>query len=126
MLLIDKLEHLERNKSVTRLNVYISDCLDERTVRGLFVFLKANLIFNALQDEFIKRNFFTDKESKDYVFEKTDEYYKCERFLKLIIKKKKCKEFIACMHELPSFRHVVKEIRKFQEREAKTISEGTY
>lgn len=95
-------------------------------MRRLFVFLKEKLIFNALQDELIKRNFFTDKESKDYVFEKTDEYYKCERFLKLIVKKKKCKEFIACMHELPSFVHVDEKIREFQEREANTILKGKY
>lgn len=106
---------------------FFSDCLDERTVRRLFVFLKKKLIFNTLQDEFIKRNFFADNKSKDYVFGKTDEYYRCERFLKLIIKKKICKEFIACMHELPSYRKVFERILEFQnsERKKSTILNGT-
>lgn len=88
------------------------------------MFLKKNLIFNTLQDEFIKRNFFPDNESKEYVFGKTDENYKCERFLKLIIKKKRCKEFIACMREPPFHSRIFKRIQDFQEHEANTILNG--
>lgn len=78
------------------------------------MFLKENLILDTLRDEFIVRNFFPDNESKEYVFGKTDEYNRGERFLKLIIKKKRCKEFVACMHDLPSYKHVLEEILKFQ------------
>lgn len=79
------------------------------------MFLKENLILDTLRDEFIVRNFFPDNESNEYVFGKTEEYIRGERFLKLIIKKKRCKEFVACMHDLPSYKHVLEEILKFQE-----------
>lgn len=88
------------------------------------MFLKENLIFNTLQDELNKRNFFPDNESKDYVFGKADENYKCERFLKLIIKKKRCRAFIACIGELPVHSRIFERIQEFQEHEANTILNG--
>lgn len=106
------------------MNVSFSDCLDELTVRRLFVFLKENLILDTLTDEFIVRNFFPDNESKEYVFGKKDKYYRDERFLKLLIKKKRCKEFVACMHDLPSYKHVLDKILKFQEDETKSALNG--
>lgn len=103
---------------------YFSDRLPELTVRRLFVFFKENLIFSSLQDEFYARNFFPDTESEEYVFGKTGDYYRCERFLKLLIKKKRCKEFFACMHDLPSYKHVFDEILKFQKNETNTSFNG--
>lgn len=109
---------------MTSLNVSFSDCLDELTVRRLFVFLKENLILDTLRDEFTVRNFFPDNESKEYVFGKIDEHYRSERFLKLLIKRKRCKEFVACMHDLPSYKHVLDKILKFQEDETKSALNG--
>lgn len=99
---------------------HFSDHLPELTVRRLFVFLKENLIFNNLQDEFYARDFFPDNESEEYVFGKTEDYYRVERFLKLLVKKKRCKKFLECMHELPSHEHVLDEILKFQKNETNT------
>lgn len=85
------------------------------------MFLKEHLEFDYLEDEFIKRNFFPDRNSRDYVFNAPGEYYRSERFLKLLIRKGRCKEFIECMHDMKSHHDVVYgRIRNFQNFEART------
>lgn len=79
---------------------------------------------DTIRDEFIVRNFFPDNESKEYVFGKMDKYYRGERFLKLLIKRKRCKEFVAYLHDLPSYKHVLEKILKFQEDEKKSALNG--
>lgn len=89
------------------------------------MFLKENLPFDYLQDEFIRKDFFPDRESRDYVFNAPGEYYRSEKFLKLLIKKGRCKEFIACMHNMKNCHNDIhRRIRSFQRFEANTAWRG--
>lgn len=74
------------------------------------MFLKEHLPFDDLKDEFIKKNCFPDDESKTYVFRAPGKYYRCERFLKMLIKNNKCTEFIACMHGMTCHKEIYDEI----------------
>lgn len=85
------------------------------------MFLKENLNFDFLQDEFITRKLVSIEQ--EYVFGKQD-FYRCERFLKLLIKKNICKEFIACMRDLDTQRHVYEKILKLQRQLADTAFNG--
>lgn len=93
------------------------------TVRRLFVFIKEHLEFDYLEDEFIERNFFPDRIDRDYVLDAPGEYYRSERFLKLLIRKGRCKEFIECMHDM-NHNVVYGRIRNFQNFEARTAWKG--
>lgn len=74
------------------------------------MFLKEHLPFDDFKDEFIKKNCFPNDESKTYVFRAPGEYYRCERFLKMLIKNNKCTEFIACMHGMTCHKEIYDEI----------------
>lgn len=107
-----------------RPTTHFRDSPDAFTVRRLFVFIKEHLEFEYLEDEFIKRNFFPDRNSREYVFNAPD-YYRCERFLKLLIRKGRCKEFIECMHDMKCNNDVVYgTIRNFQNFGARTAWQG--
>lgn len=98
-----------------RLKFYISDCPDTFAVRRLFVFLKENLNFDYLQDEFIQRNIISQRELADYILT-VHEYLRSEQLLKLIIKRKRCQEFVVCMQDFPEFEHINQIIRKFKNK----------
>lgn len=99
--------------------LFVLDNLDEFAIRSLFVFLKENLDFECLQDLLIHGNLLSAKEIDDYVFNVRGRHNRCERFLKLIIKKRRCHEFVAFLHTLPSEKFISEEILKVQENEAK-------
>lgn len=99
---------------------FFSDSPDAFVVRRLFVFIKEHLLFDSLQNEFTERNLFPDKESRTYVLSATGQYYRSERFLKLLINKQGCKEFIACMRDMHGHQHIHERIRKFQNFEGNT------
>lgn len=76
------------------------------------MFLKENLNFDYLQDDLIQRNILSERELKEYVDLVHEKYSRCEKFLKLIIKKKRCKEFVTSLGELPERKSIIKKIRK--------------
>lgn len=88
------------------------------------MFLKENLNFEDLQDEFINRNLLSEKECKEYVFIAHGKHYRNEKFLKLMIFKKKCNAFVACMQSLHCHEHINEKIREFQNIEIQAISKG--
>lgn len=96
------------------LTLYILDCLAELAVRRLFIFLKKNLNLDYFREYFNAKDLLSERELKEYVLT-VHEYFRTEKFLKLMIKKKRCKEFIAIMLELPDHdhHHITEEIRKF-------------
>lgn len=105
---------------VLSFNIYFfSDNLTELTVRQLFVFLKENIIFDIFENELTEMNVFTDEFSKEYINKVPGNSYRIEKILKLFIKTKRCKEFIACMQKSSSHRHVFGRIQEYQRYEAK-------
>lgn len=70
----------------------------EMAVRRSFVVMKKHLPFDFLQDEFISRNLLNQYDI-DNIFKDSNRYFKTERFLKLMIRMKRCKDFIACIKE---------------------------
>lgn len=90
----------------------------------MFIFLKETLNFDYLQDEFIQRNLLSEREHHDYVITVHGKHFRSEKFLKLIIKTKRCKEFVACMRELTEHEHIYKKILEFKNIQTQMTSEG--
>lgn len=89
------------------------------------MFIKEHLEFDFLKDEFIKRNFFPERNDRDHVFNAPIEYYRSERFLKLLIKKGRCNEFIECMHDVECQNNVIyNTILDFEKSDARTAWQG--
>lgn len=82
------------------------------------MFLKEHIDFKTLEDELIQRNLLLEKEREDYVCKDTSTHYREERFLKLIIRKRRCKEFVALMHEMHCYRFISETILEFQQGNA--------
>lgn len=80
------------------------------------MFIKDNLIFESLHDGLMQKKLLNEKEKEDYVCSNCARHYWSERLLKLIIRKKKCKEFVAFMHEMSCHKHVSEKIREVQEK----------
>lgn len=108
----------------SNITLYILDCLDERAVRKAFVYLKENLNFYYLRDEFIRKNVLSEKEIKECTTSTHCKHLRNEKILKLIIKKKRCKEFVICMKGLPEHRHIIKKIRELKKQETQMTSKG--
>lgn len=109
------------------LTLYILDRLAELAVRRLFIFLKKTVNFENFQEDFTQINLLSEKELKDYVLT-VHKYFRSEKFLKLMIKKRRCKEFVAFMLELPDYhhhhRHITEEILKFMRYETHKASKS--
>lgn len=90
-----------------RLNsLCLSECLDALAVRRLFVFMKENLNFESLQDELIQRKLLHEKEREDYVCKTMSKHFWIEKLVKLIIKNRRCKEFVAFINDMPCHKHI--------------------
>lgn len=87
------------------------------------MFLKENLNFESLQDELSRRNLLSEKETKDYAYNIPGEHFRVEKLLKLIIKKRKCNEFVTCLHETAIHNHIWEKIREFKE-DQQSVQEG--
>lgn len=105
-----------------------SEYSDEFAVRRLFIFIKDNLNFETLQDELTQKNLICDKEREDYICQTKYNHLRSERLLKLIIRKKRCPEFVTFMKEMPDHRckDISDKILELQEkvRETQEASEG--
>lgn len=74
------------------------------------MFLSENLNFESLQDELNQRNLISEKETKDYIFNAPGKHFRGGKFIKLMIKKRRCKDFVACLHETSNHGHICKKI----------------
>ncbi|XP_052678854.1 uncharacterized protein LOC128159711 isoform X2 [Crassostrea angulata] len=87
---------------------------DMLVVRGLFVFLKENLLFDSLQDELEQNELLTQIERDDIVCKDKCKFKMHERLLKLIIRNNKCNKFIALLNNMPSYQHISAKIMEFR------------
>lgn len=102
---------------------YFSDCLDELAVQRSFVFLSENLNFESLQDELNQRNLISEKETKDYIFNAPGKHFRGGKFIKLMIKKRRCKDFVACLHGTSKHSHICEKILEAKARQ-QLVQEG--
>lgn len=65
----------------------------ERIVRELFIYLKKTLNFEVDQDYLIQRQLLYEKEKEDLICKDQCKAFWCERYLKLLIMKKRCNNF---------------------------------
>lgn len=88
-----------------------SDNKAELIVRELFIFLKENLDFESEQDALIQRYLLNEREKEDSICKDQCKAFWCERYLKLLIMKKRCSKFIEFFHdqETSSKRHIISE-----------------
>lgn len=90
--------------------------------------MKENLIFESMQDELLQRKLLNEREIDEC--NNRIRHFKSETLIKIIIRKRRCKEFIAFIHELHSEEHVSKTILQFQtehskqEEKTQTVSNG--
>lgn len=83
-----------------------SDNKAELIVRELFIFLKENLDFESEQDDLIQRQLLDQKEKEDHICKDQCKALWCERYLKLLIMKKRCTNFFKFIHDTPSHRRI--------------------
>lgn len=76
--------------------------IDELIVRKTFIFLKENLDFEQLQDALIQRELLDEREKEDLICRDQRKAFWCERYLKLLIKSKRCNKFIKFIDGTPS------------------------
>lgn len=88
------------------------------------MFLKENLLFDSLQDELEQNELLTQSEKDDYVCKDKCMYIRCERLLKLIIRKRRCNDFIALINRMPCYKHISEKIVEFREKVEDQISTG--
>lgn len=82
----------------------------------MFRFIKDNLHFEASRDEFLQTGLLDEREMEDYVCKDRGKHYRSERLLKLIIRGKRCKKFVAILNKMGCHKHVSEAILKFQEK----------
>lgn len=90
------------------------------------MFLKENLLFDSLQDELEQQQILTQSEKDDYVCKDRCKYIRCERLLKLIIRKRRCNKFFALINNMPCYNHISEKFVEFRENviDQQTISTG--
>lgn len=79
------------------------------------MFLSENFNFESLQDELNQRNLLSEKETKDYIFDAPGKHFRGGKFIKLMIKKRRCKDFIACLHETSNHGPICEKILEVKE-----------
>lgn len=88
--------------------------MDGAVVRGLFVFLKEELIFDHMLDELIQRDILNKNDIEDYICNK-GKYFRIEKLIKRIIWKKKCSDFVTMINEMPDLENIAEKIRSTKE-----------
>lgn len=92
-------------------------------VRRLFVFIKENIDFESLQDELIQRELLHEKEKEDYIYKTKSKHFWNEKLIKLIIKKRRCKEFIEFINDMPCLIHISEKIVEIQKNTESSSSD---
>lgn len=88
--------------------------MDGVVVRGLFVFLKERFIFDYMLDELIQRDILNKNDIEDYICNK-GKYFRIEKFIKCIIWKKRCSDFVIMINEMFDFENIVEKIWSIKE-----------
>lgn len=102
--------------------MYFSD----KAVRGAFGFIKENLMFDILEDELVQRKLLLENERDDYVFKDGASHFINERLIKLIIKKKRCKEFVKLLEEMPCHKKIFDKIVEVQRKDRESAAMGIF
>ena len=71
-----------------------------------------------MEDHIIQGGLLQDREKKDYVC-KFHKYFRTEKLIKLMIKKKRCAEFVDIISQMDCYSHVIEHIKKAR-RKAET------
>lgn len=112
-----------QTKCWKKIKITFSDCLDEFAVQGLFGFLSENLNFESLQDELNQRKLLSEKETKDYIYHAPGKHFRGGKIIKLMIKKRRCKDFVACLQENSHHSHICEKILEVKENQ-QLVKEG--
>lgn len=103
-------------------NMYFSD----EAVRKAFGFIKENLMFDILQDELVQRKLLLENERDDYVCKDGSSHFINDRLIKLIIKKKRCKEFVELLGEMPCHKTIFDKILEVQRKGRESTLMGIF
>lgn len=82
------------------------DDTPELIVRGAFIFLKENLDFELLQDDLIQRQLMDKREREDLICSDQRKAFWCERYFKLLIRRRRCNRFIQFINRMPFHSHI--------------------
>lgn len=82
------------------------DDTPELIVRGAFIFLKENLDFELLQDDLIQRQLLNKREREDLICSDQRKAFWYERYLKLLIRRRRCNRFIQFINRMPFHSHI--------------------
>lgn len=82
------------------------DDTPELIVRGAFIFLKENLDFELLQDDLIQRQLLDKREREDLICSDQRKAFLYERYLKLLIRRRRCNRFIQFINRMPFHSHI--------------------
>lgn len=79
-------------------------------MRDAFIFLKENLEFELKQDDLIQRELLDERDKEDRICRVQCKAFWSERYLKLLIKKKRCNKFISFIKKTPLFGGIFSEL----------------
>lgn len=82
------------------------DDTPELIVRKAFIFLKENLDFELLQDELIQRQLLNKREREDLICSDQRKAFWCERYLKLLIRRRRCNRFLKFINGMQFQSHI--------------------
>lgn len=81
-------------------------------------------MFDILQDELVQRKLRLENEKDDYVCKDGASHFINERLIKLIIKKKRCKEFVQLLGEMPCHKKIFDKILEVQRKDRESTPMG--
>lgn len=81
-------------------------------------------MFDILQDHLLQRKLLLENERHDYVCKDGANHFRNERFIKLIIKKKRCQEFVEFLKEMPCHKEIIDKIEEVQREDRELAPMG--
>lgn len=81
-------------------------------------------MFDSLQDHLLQRKLLLENERHDYVCKDRANHFRNERFIKLIIKKKRCQEFVTFLEEMPCHTEIIDKIKEVQRENRESAPMG--
>lgn len=81
-------------------------------------------MFDSLQDDLLQRKLLLENERHDYVCKDGANHFRNERFIKLIIKKKRCQEFVTFLEEKSCHPKIIDKIKEVQREDRESAPMG--